>query len=707
VIRTPAGGHAGRTEAWIVLGGASPLGCAITAHLLGRGERIVVVDTEPPPYADPRVSWLPCDVLLEDVELPPGPLVLLSDIDGTETPRPWAAPYRTALPVARLLPQLRERDVTLISSVAVYGVTQGLITEDSAIGLPVSPSALQRWCARAVRIAEEACPPWRAAPLCQGLVGTDDLERWAYPLSYRASEILLELSQPVSSTTRVLRVGEVLGVGHTGPVATLARHIYNGQKPVVRTPFRGVVPLADVVRAATAQLPGGAYNLTDMSLSLTEISHRLMKALSRTVPAPEPGPSARWTVIDSSRVRRLLPRGQGLEEALIEFAGDFHRPPSAFAPPVQVVTPPRPENPALIAQRQGRVYASGKLICGNQWTIELAARLSELLCLDRDQTVVLTSSGTAALRLAVIAVMGERPGAARMAVVPSFTFAATGEFLRQLGYELTYCDIDAGSWTLSPSALRRTLASRPIDLVVCVDALGNPVDYDEVQHICRSAGVPLVADSAPSLGAHYKGSPVGSQAEAHAFSMSFAKVVSAGGAGGFAVVPADADLTAGNNWLRSSTMPEINAIVALDQIEHIAALLRRRRAVASVYQQYAADTPALVPQRVANGNTHSYVHWVIRIQAPYQRDKLAGYLEQAGVITKPYYSPPLHDLLPGSPPHDLPETLDLAREVLALPMSSEMTVCDAERVVSALQWAMAQPQSRTHISSVDKRKSCH
>ncbi len=55
------------------------------------------------------------------------------------------------------------------------------------------------------------------------------------------------------------------------------------------------------------------------------------------------------------------------------------------------------------------------------------------------------------------------------------------------------------------------------------------------------AGVPLVADSAAALGALAQGLPVGTQADAHAYSMSFAKTVSAGGSGGAVVLPADGD----------------------------------------------------------------------------------------------------------------------------------------------------------------------
>jgi dTDP-4-amino-4,6-dideoxygalactose transaminase len=137
-------------------------------------------------------------------------------------------------------------------------------------------------------------------------------------------------------------------------------------------------------------------------------------------------------------------------------------------------------------------------------------------------------------------------------------------------------------------------------LVVSVDALGHPADYPVLTRLCGDAGIPLLADSAPALGAYTGGVPVGTQADAHTFSLSMAKVVSAAGAGGFAVLPAGSRdrLEQGANWIRSSLMTEPNAVVALDQLPHIDAMLARRAAVAAVYDDFAHTLPGVIPQYV-------------------------------------------------------------------------------------------------------------
>ncbi|MFE0516833.1 DegT/DnrJ/EryC1/StrS family aminotransferase, partial [Streptomyces sp. NPDC058964] len=131
--------------------------------------------------------------------------------------------------------------------------------------------------------------------------------------------------------------------------------------------------------------------------------------------------------------------------------------------------------------------------------------------------------------------------------------------------------------------------------------------------------------------------------------------------------------------------------VALDLFPHLDGMLARRCAVAAVYDDFAHAVPGVIPQRVRTGDRHSRVHWVMRCQPPYARDEIAGRMHRLGIETKPYYAPPLHRLLgKTTPATPLPVTEKLAREVLALPMSSEMSVGDAERVVAALRGVLAE-----------------
>src|SRR5439155_12560145 len=178
--------------------------------------------------------------------------------------------------------------------------------------------------------------------------------------------------------------------------------------------------------------------------------------------------------------------------------------------------------------------------------------------------LLLTSSGTEALRLAVAALAGHAaPG--DLAALPSFTYPTTADVLAQMGYRLRFVDVDEATWTMDPRALAAALEDGRVRLVVAVDTFGNPCDYEALTRECRRTGVPLIADSAAGFGARHRRRPVGTQADAHAFSMSFAKTLSAAGSGGAVVLPRATDLAKLAMWVRSALMDELHAIGALDQ----------------------------------------------------------------------------------------------------------------------------------------------
>jgi dTDP-4-amino-4,6-dideoxygalactose transaminase len=173
--------------------------------------------------------------------------------------------------------------------------------------------------------------------------------------------------------------------------------------------------------------------------------------------------------------------------------------------------------------------------------------------------------------------------------------------------------------------------------------------------------------------------------------LSFAKVLSAGGGGGALVLPAEAvdRLRRPLDWLRSVPMVETAAIAALDLLGDLDVLVARRRDVARRYEEIGSAL-GVVPQRAAVGDEHAWVHWVARF-AGVDRDRLAAALLRLGVATKPYYAPPLHwhdwgGYAERSGP--LPVSDELGREALALPMSSELSPLQADRVTIAVRTAL-------------------
>jgi dTDP-4-amino-4,6-dideoxygalactose transaminase/nucleoside-diphosphate-sugar epimerase len=670
-----------------VVGGAGFVGSAIARRVTASGRPAVSIDRhrQPPSRLPATVEQHSVDLLVDPVELPPGLVVLAAGGSDPRAGDPWRLMLDNAVTTARLLPALAGRQVVLISSVEVRGPAGG--------ELPLDDAALAGWCAALRDAARRPCPPWQVAGLCRELVAADPSGRWAYALSKRVQELLVRSVVEPDRLT-VMRAANLFGPGQDRVVAQLTRRASAGLPLAVTDTARTFLPVDDLATVALDAEPG-TLDAGLAALPLTELAGLVLNTLGVEVPVRiDPPPTADVTArIDTAEFRRRLGVGDGrarLDRELRSFvAGLGEQRLPAFSPPLPVVLPPRPRRPDEVAARIQACLETGS-VKGGPWGAELTARLRGELALPDDSALLLTASGSAALRLAVQAIAGPvRPD--DVAVLPSFTFAATGEILAQLGYTLRFCDVRPDTWTMDPDSLAAALADGDAAVVVAVDALGVPADYMALTKVCADAGVPLVADSAAALGARHQGRPVATQAAAHAYSLSFAKVVSAGGSGGALVLPAEAvdRLRSPVDWLRSAPLVETAAVAALDLLGDLDLLARRRRAVAARYAQLAA-VDRVLPQQVADGDAHAFVHWVARFGGV-DRDRLAAELGRLGVGTKPYYAPPLHWHDWG--PHaeragPLPVSDALGREALALPMSSELSSLQAERVTMAVLAAL-------------------
>jgi len=693
----------GRPDAFVLVGGSGFVGTAATGVLRERGAHVTVVDRRPPrrPRDDPAVTWIGCDLLTDGIDLPDGRVVILVG-NGDPRPRwPWTLALDIAVTTARLLPALQGRSVTLISSVEVYGDARPPLVEDTPPSLPWSMAELVAWCDDVRLAAREPCPPWRVAALCRRLANADPSGRWVYGLAKLAQELLV-LAAVGEDDCTILRLANTFGVGQERVVTRLIRSAL-ADRPAVVTPaaLRSFLPVEEVGRILTMPLGPGTFNIGGPPIAVGELADMIARlcgsAPREAVSAPA---SDSCGVVDTSRAEAAGVRLPPLQESLADVVARIrneHAP--LFDPPLPVVIPPRPARPDELADRQQAALWSGRVKNGNRWSTALRECLHGSLGLRDGDELLVTKSGTYALRLAIAGTIGAaRPG--QLAVLPSFTYRATADVLVQLGYGLRYVDVDPWSWTLDPAAVTVALSDERVALAVCVDTFGNPCAYQALRDVCDGRGVPLIADSAASLGSSHQGRPVGSQAHAHAFSMSFAKVLTAAGAGGAVVFTAGAPRRDPFAWSTSSLMDELHAAAALEQLALLPDLVRRRNRVAQAYDRAVERLDGFVRQGIASGNRHSYVHWVAQVPA---RETLARRLALLGVETKPYFQAQhLHHELP-TVGLNLPVTERLDREALAFPMSSELSEDQAETAAAAIEEASEWNRHGADVEALTRR----
>jgi dTDP-4-amino-4,6-dideoxygalactose transaminase len=144
------------------------------------------------------------------------------------------------------------------------------------------------------------------------------------------------------------------------------------------------------------------------------------------------------------------------------------------------------------------------------------------------KAVLLTDSGTAALTLALIGVLRERPGCA--VAVPAFSCydvatAADGADAPVLLY-------DTDPHTLAPDLANLEVVLRQgVGAVVIVHLYGCPVDLVEVNQLAAAAGAIVIEDAAQAAGATLDNRPAGAQGSLAVLSFGRGKGLT-GGSGG-------------------------------------------------------------------------------------------------------------------------------------------------------------------------------
>ena len=156
---------------------------------------------------------------------------------------------------------------------------------------------------------------------------------------------------------------------------------------------------------------------------------------------------------------------------------------------------------------------------------------------------VATVNGTAALHAALL-VSGVEPGTE--VISQALTFVATSNAIAYCNAHPVYVDVDADTLGLSPEALKEfldthldisdgkpvnRLTGRRISACVPMHTFGHPCRIDEIVRICTDTGIPVVEDSAESLGSLYKNRHTGTFGRFGIFSFNGNKIITTGGGG--------------------------------------------------------------------------------------------------------------------------------------------------------------------------------
>jgi dTDP-4-amino-4,6-dideoxygalactose transaminase len=358
---------------------------------------------------------------------------------------------------------------------------------------------------------------------------------------------------------------------------------------------------------------------------------------------------------------------------------------------------------SAIDEAVARVLAHCQFVQGP----EVRALEAELAAFCGARHAIGCASGTDALLLVL---MAWEIGPGDAVICPSFTYHATAEMAALLGATPLIADVAPDTFNLDPASCERAVATaKQLGLkpraIIPVDLFGLPADHDAIADIAAAHGLHVLDDAAQAFGAIYRGRKLGALATATATSFFPAKPLGCYGDGG-AVFTDDDALAARVKSLRlhgegvdrseavrvgiTGRLDTIQAAVLIEKLKIFPDEIAARNQAAGRYSEALADI-ATVPS-IGNQSSSVWAQYTIRLK-PGRRDALAATLKAQGIPTAVYYAKPLHrqPAYRGFPvaAGGVPASEQLADEVISLPMHAYLDRAVQDRIIEAVQRALA------------------
>ena len=363
-----------------------------------------------------------------------------------------------------------------------------------------------------------------------------------------------------------------------------------------------------------------------------------------------------------------------------------------------------------------RVLRSGWLTQGP----EVAAFEEEFAAYVGAKHACAVSSATTGLHLALLAA---GVGAGDEVITVSHSFIATANAIRYCGATPVFVDIKPGTFNIDSKSVERAISSKT-KAIMTVHQIGVPCDLAALTAIASHAGIPLIEDAACAIGSKYQGEIIGKPHGVSAvFSFHPRKVLTTGDGG--MITTSDPAMNAffrkarqhgmSVNDLerhRSKTiqfenyeqpgfnyrMTDLQAAVGRIQLKRLPELLEDRNRIAARYQQAFAGLRGIEIPRIPEYATPNWQSYGFRItgESPMDRNALmAALLEQKISTRRGVMCAHREPAYQGTPlKFPLPESEAMQDHSILLPIHSEMSAADVERVIQAISDIMQAAPSK-------------
>lgn len=282
---------------------------------------------------------------------------------------------------------------------------------------------------------------------------------------------------------------------------------------------------------------------------------------------------------------------------------------------------------------------------------------------------IATSNGTSALH-AILHTLGINQDCE--VITQALSFIATSNAIAYTEAAPVYVDVDLDTLSLSPIALEKFLqenaqkqnnhtinkhTKKIIKACIPMHTFGHPARIEEITKICQEWNILLIEDSAESLGSYFLKNGVkthtGLEGIASALSFNGNKTITCGGGG--VILTDDSGLAKTLKHITTTAksphpyeyyhdmlgfnyrLPNLNAALALAQLEQLPGFLQSKLEVASAYENFCQEN-GLEFIKAREGTMPNFWLNAIKLQDKQQRDEFLKLSNANGIMTRPIWS---------------------------------------------------------------------
>jgi CDP-4-dehydro-6-deoxyglucose reductase, E1 len=314
-----------------------------------------------------------------------------------------------------------------------------------------------------------------------------------------------------------------------------------------------------------------------------------------------------------------------------------------------------------------RVIASGMFTMGPN-VAEFEKRFAEY---NGSRYCVMVNSGSSANLLMVAALFYTRNEALKLSagdevIVPAVSWSTTYFPLQQYGLKVRFVDIDVHTLNYDLDRLEQALSERT-RMIVAVNLLGNPNDFDRIRGIVGRRNIVLVEDNCEGLGAVFNGKRAGTFGLMGSFSAFFSHHISTMEGG--MIVTDDEELChillslRAHGWTRNLpkhnrvcgvksddpfeeswrfVLPgynlrplELSGAIGIEQLKKLPSFIAARRENGRLFRNAMVAHPELIVQREVGESSWFGFSLVIRPGSALTRKALVAQLNGLGFECRP------------------------------------------------------------------------